>query len=113
MTRTLGVVLYPDFELLDVFGPVEMFGNMQGAVDVVTVATTPGLVKSAQAVRVNADHGVDDCPHCDLILVPGGMGTRAAADDARLVDWLRRRSTEAELVMTVCTGSGLLAETGL
>jgi transcriptional regulator GlxA family with amidase domain len=113
MTRTLAVVLYPDFELLDVFGPVEMFGNMQGAVDVVTVASAAGLVKSAQSVRVHADHGLDDCPRCDMILVPGGMGTRAAADDVRLVDWLRRRANDAELVMTVCTGSGLLAETGV
>ena len=113
MARTLGVLLYPDFELLDVFGPVEMFGNMQGAVDVVTVASTAGLVKSAQATRVQADHGLDGCPKLDLILVPGGIGTRAAVDDRPLVDWLRRRSEEAELVMTVCTGSGLLAQTGL
>jgi transcriptional regulator GlxA family with amidase domain len=62
---------------------------------------------------VHADHGLDGCPRLDLILVPGGIGTRAAVDDHALVDWLRRRSEEAELVMTVCTGSGLLAQTGL
>jgi transcriptional regulator GlxA family with amidase domain len=113
MTRTLGVMLYPDFELLDNFGPMEMFGNMQGAVEMVTVASESGLVQSAQKTRVHADHGLDDCPKLDMILVPGGMGTRAAVDDARLVDWLRRRSQEAEYVMTVCTGSALLAQTGL
>jgi transcriptional regulator GlxA family with amidase domain len=113
MTRTLGVVLYPDFELLDNFGPMEMFGNMQGSIEMMTVATEPGLVKSAQGTRVHADHGLDDCPKLDMILVPGGMGTRAAVDDDRLVDWLRRRSNDAEIVMTVCTGSGLLAQTGL
>ena len=113
MTRTLGVVLYPDFELLDNFGPMEMFGNMQGAVEMVTVASESGLVKSAQGTRVHAEHGLDDCPKLDMILVPGGMGTRAAVDDVRLVDWLRRRSNDAEIVMTVCTGSGLLAQTGL
>jgi transcriptional regulator GlxA family with amidase domain len=113
MTRTLGVMLYPDFELLDNFGPMEMFGNLQGAVEMMTVGNESGLVKSAQGTRVHADHGLDDCPKLDMILVPGGMGTRAAVDDARLVDWLRRRSSEAEIVMTVCTGSGLLAQTGL
>lgn len=113
MTRTLGVLLYPDFELLDTFGPMEMFGNMQGAVEMLTVADRSGLVKSAQTTRIHADHGLDDCPRLDMILVPGGMGTRAAADDARLVDWLRQRSEQAEIVMTVCTGSGLLAQTGL
>jgi transcriptional regulator GlxA family with amidase domain len=113
MTRTLGVMLYPDFELLDNFGPMEMFGNMQGAVDMKTVASEAGLVKSAQGTRVQAEHGLDDCPKLDMILVPGGMGTRAAVDDARLVEWLRRRAQDAEYVMTVCTGSALLAQTGL
>lgn len=113
MTRTLGVLLYPDFELLDSFGPMEMFGNMQGAVEMTTVASAAGLVKSAQGTRVHAEHGLDECPKLDMLLVPGGMGTRAAVDDARLVDWLRRRAHEAEIVMTVCTGSGLLAQTGL
>jgi len=113
MTRTLGVMLYPDFELLDNFGPMEMFGNMQGAIEMTTVASEAGLVKSAQGTRVHADHGLDDCPKLDMVLVPGGMGTRAAVDDARLVDWLRRRSQDAEFVMTVCTGSALLAQTGL
>jgi transcriptional regulator GlxA family with amidase domain len=113
MTRTLGVMLYPDFELLDNFGPMEMFGNMQGAVEMTTVASEAGLVKSAQGTRVQAEYGLDDCPKLDMILVPGGMGTRAAVDDPRLVEWLRRRAEEAEIVMTVCTGSALLAQTGL
>lgn len=113
MTRTLGVLLYPDFELLDNFGPMEMFGNMQGAVDMTTVASEPGLVTSAQGTRVQAEHGLEACPPLDLLLIPGGLGTRMAVDDARLVDWLRRRAEAAEIVMSVCTGSGLLAATGL
>jgi transcriptional regulator GlxA family with amidase domain len=110
--RRLGVLLFPDFELLDVFGPVEMFGNMQGVVDVVMVAREAGPVSSAQGPRVHADHGFDDCPTLDLILVPGGIGTRAGIDDARLVGWLRERAAQAEVVMTVCTGTALLAVTG-
>ena len=73
MTRTLGVLLYPDFELLDNFGPMEMFGNLQGAVEMTTVASEAGLVKSAQGTRVQAEHGLDDCPKLDMILVPGGI----------------------------------------
>ena len=112
-TRTLGALLYEDFELLDLFGPLEMFGNMQGAVTVRTVADRPGLVRSAQGPRVHADHGFEDCPPLDLLLVPGGIGTRTQVDNARLVDWLRTRSGELEVAMTVCTGSALLAAAGL
>jgi len=112
-TRTLGVLLYPDFELLDVFGPVEMFGNMQGRVAVTMVAETSGRVRSAQGPAAVAECGFDDCPHLDLILVPGGVGTRAQVDDERCVAWLRDRAREAEVVMTVCTGTGILAQTGL
>ena len=112
-TRTLGALLYEDFELLDLFGPLEMFGSMQGAVEVRTVADRPGLVRSAQGPRVHADHGLEDCPPLDLLLVPGGIGTRTEVDNARLVDWLRARSRELEMAMTVCTGSALLAAAGL
>ena len=112
-TRTLGALLYEDFELLDLFGPLEMFGNMQGAVTVRTVADRPGLVRSAQGPRVHADHGLEDCPPLDLLLVPGGIGTRTQVENARLVDWLRARSGELEVAMTVCTGSALLAAAGV
>jgi transcriptional regulator GlxA family with amidase domain len=112
-TRTLGVLLFPDFELLDVFGPVEMFGNMQGLVDVTMVAARAGLVKSAQGPSVHADHGFADCPRLDLVLVPGGIGTRSAIDDASLLDWLGRTVAGAEIAMTVCTGTALLASAGL
>jgi len=77
------------------------------------VADRAGLVRSAQGPRVHADHGLEDCPRLDLLLVPGGIGTRAQVDNDRLVDWLRVRSGELEVAMTVCTGSALLAAAGL
>lgn len=112
-TRTLGALLYEDFELLDLFGPLEMFGNMQGVVEIRTVAERAGLVRSAQGPRVHADHGLDDCPPLDLLLVPGGIGTRAQVQNVALVDWLRARASQLEVAMTVCTGTALLAEAGL
>jgi transcriptional regulator GlxA family with amidase domain len=113
MARTLGALLYHDFELLDLFGPLEMFGNMQGAVTVRTVATTPGLVRSAQGPSAHAELGLDDCPPLDLLLIPGGIGTRTAIDDQPLIAWLRDRAEQLEIAMTVCTGTALLAQAGL
>ena len=112
-TRTLGVVLFPDFELLDVFGPLEMFGNMKGAVDVKMIAERKTPVHSAQGPSVVIDHSFDDCPHLDLLLVPGGMGTRTEVDNPIMIDWLARRVPETELAMTVCTGTSLFARAGV
>jgi putative intracellular protease/amidase len=111
--RRLGVLLYPGFELLDVFGPLEMFGNLTGVIDVAVVAQNLGPVASAQGPAVNAEHDFSNCPRLDLLLVPGGLGTREQIDNQPLVDWLRERSEAAEVVMSVCTGSALLACAGV
>jgi transcriptional regulator GlxA family with amidase domain len=111
--RTLGVVLFPEFELLDVFGPLEAFGGLPDRFHVVTVAETAGPVTSAQRTRAVADTSFADCPPCDLLLVPGGIGTRREVGNAALLDWLRTRAASAELVLSVCTGAALLARAGL
>jgi len=111
--KKLGAVLFPGFELLDVFGPLEMFGNLHGVVDTHLVAHQPGPVPSAQGPQAFAEYGLDDCPPLDLILVPGGIGTRAEVDNPVLIDWLAQRVATAEVAMTVCTGTALFAVAGV
>jgi transcriptional regulator GlxA family with amidase domain len=112
-TRTLGIVLYPMFELLDVYGPAEVFGNVNQGLKIVMVGQKAGPVTSAQGPQVLADCGFDDCPPLDLVLVPGGMGTLAEVKNPAMLEWLRARAKDAELVMSVCSGSAILAEAGL
>jgi transcriptional regulator GlxA family with amidase domain len=109
----MAVVLFPGFELLDVFGPLEVFGNLPGAFEITMVAAEPGAVASAQGPRVVADAGFADLPRPDAILVPGGIGTRDAAEHEPLLAWLRAAAGSAELVLSVCTGSAVLARAGL
>lgn len=111
--KRLGALLYPGFELLDTFGPLEMFGNMPGVVEVVTVAQRKGPVRSNQGPSAVADFGYDDCPPLDLLLIPGGEGTRTELENQATIDWLTRRVPEIATVMTVCSGTALLARTGL
>lgn len=114
--RTVGVLLFPAFEVLDVFGPLEVFGNRNFAdmpFAVTTVAERPGPVASAQGPSALAEHGFDDCPRLDVLLVPGGIGTRAEVGNSVLLEWLERRAPEAEIVASVCTGAALLARAGL
>jgi len=111
--KRLGVVLYPQFELLDVFGPVEMFGNLTGVIEVTMVAERPGPVVSAQGPAVVAEYGFAECPRLDLIMVPGGSGTLTELENSVLLEWLAARSAIADVVMSVCSGSALLARAGL
>lgn len=113
--QTLVTVLFNGFELLDVFGPLEAFGmyGLFGGPKLLMVAERAGAVKSAQGVAAIADHGFDDCPPADFILVPGGVGTREEATNQRLLKWLADRSANADYVMSVCTGASLLARAGV
>src|ERR1700678_1924603 len=114
-SKTVGALLFEGFELLDVFGPLEAWGILaaKGGWRVVTTAQSAGPVASAQGPRAIADYTLDECPKLDVMLVPGGIGTRKAVDDAGLLDWLRRRSADAQIVTSVCTGASLLARAGL
>ncbi len=111
--RTLGAVLYPAFEVLDLYGPIEMFGNVGTKLEVVTVAERAGAVKSAQGPETIATYGFADCPPLDLILLPGGFGTMAQLEDQAMLDFLRKRSATAEVTMSVCSGSAILAKAGV
>jgi putative intracellular protease/amidase len=112
-TRVLGAVLYDKFELLDLYGPLEMFGSVGPELKIVTVAEAPGPVASVQGPKTLAEFGYADCPALDLILVPGGYGTVMHLNEGPLVAFLRDRSSAAEITMSVCTGSAILAKAGL
>jgi transcriptional regulator GlxA family with amidase domain len=111
--RIVGTVLFPGFELLDVFGPLEAYGMARDNFSLVTVAEKAGPVASAQGPSAVAEFGFADAPHLDLILVPGGWGTRAQAENPAILKFLAERAKPAEVVTSVCTGAALLARAGL
>ncbi len=111
--RTLGAILYPQFELLDLYGPLEMFGCLAPDVEIVPVAETAGPVASTPGIETVAKYDFDDCPPLDLLLLPGGIGTLAQLANERFLEFLRKRAESAEVTMSVCSGSALLARAGL
>ena len=111
--RTLGAVLYDKFELLDLYGPLEMFGALGPELRIVTVAERKGAVASTPGPETVAQHDFQDCPRLDLVLLPGGIGTLPQLANPALLDFLRKRAAEAEITMSVCSGSALLAKAGL
>ena len=113
VTRTLGAVIYENFELLDLFGPLEMFGNIVPGIKIVTVAEQPGSVRSAQGPKTVTEYGFSECPRLDLILLPGGIGTVKQLHNVAMLEFLKDRSLSAEVTMSVCSGSAILAKAGL
>ncbi len=111
--RTLGVVLFEGFELLDVFGPLEMFGLAADHFQIRLISETGGVVASRQGPKSICDDSFQSAPAIDVLLVPGGIGTRREVNNPVLLDWLKERSQQAELVASVCTGSALLAKAGV
>lgn len=112
-TRTLGAILYPDFELLDLYGPLEMFGSVGPELRIVTVAEKAGPVASAQGPETVARFDFASAPPLDLLLLPGGIGTLPQLGNAAMHEFLRTRSRTAEATMSVCSGSAILAKAGL
>ena len=116
MGYTTGIVLFDEAEELDFVGPLEVFGMaaMSEREDrVVTIAESGEPVRCANGMRVLPDHSFADAPPLDVVLVPGGMGTRQQAKNPVLLDWLRKVSPSCKWITSVCTGSYVLSEAGL
>jgi putative intracellular protease/amidase len=73
--KTLGAVLFEDFELLDYYGPLEMFGTVGKELKIVTIAENEGPVGSVQGPKTLAEYNFSNAPDLDMILLPGGLGT--------------------------------------
>jgi putative intracellular protease/amidase len=110
--RVIGIVLYPGFEVLDVFGPLEMWAN-DPSFEVVLIAEQAGDVRSAQGAVVKADHGFADAPALDILMVPGGAGTLAQLENPAMLDFIRLQDRSTDFTTSVCTGSALLAKAGV
>jgi transcriptional regulator GlxA family with amidase domain len=111
---TTGIVLFDEVEELDVVGPWEVFTVARKDGDrVVSVAEHTEPVRAANGLRLLPDHSFADCPALDVILVPGGQGTRREVDNPALLSWLSDRAPLATWITSVCTGSLVLWGAGL
>jgi putative intracellular protease/amidase/catechol 2,3-dioxygenase-like lactoylglutathione lyase family enzyme len=117
-TRQLTLLIFDDVEVLDFCGPFEVFSvanhfTQPPAFRVAIVAEKAGPVLARNGLSVNPHHRLADCPPPDLLLIPGGQGTRREMHNQTLIDWIRHAAAKAELVLSVCTGALLLAKAGL
>jgi transcriptional regulator GlxA family with amidase domain len=118
ITRNLAILIFDEVEVLDFAGPFEVF-SVTGLRDkikpfnVYTVSLGDGPVIARNGLSINAHHTTTDCPRPDILLIPGGFGTRPLLKDAAALKWIRETSDLAEMTLSVCTGALLLAKAGL
>jgi transcriptional regulator GlxA family with amidase domain len=121
--KRVGILVFPDVEVLDFCGPFEVFSVTRlneelrreepSPFEVLIVAEHPGPVVTTGGMKVTPDHTLDACPPLDILVVPGGWGTRAEVKNARLLAWIKERAAHVETLTSVCTGSMLLGQVGL
>jgi transcriptional regulator GlxA family with amidase domain len=117
-TRNVAILIFDDVELLDFAGPFEVFsvtGRQDGSspFNVYTVAEKSDPITTRNQLSVNPQYTIDNCPQPDILLVPGGQGTRTEMNNPTLINWIKECSQKAELVLSVCTGALLLAKARL
>ncbi|HVS14163.1 MAG TPA: DJ-1/PfpI family protein [Thermoanaerobaculia bacterium] len=124
--RRVGILIFDDVEVLDFAGPFEVFSRTRtvggsqsrrsdesAPFEVFTVARDAEPVDATGGLRVVPHCSFADAPAIDVLLVPGGFGTRPLLEDEETLEWIRARAAAAELVTSVCTGSLVLARAGL
>jgi transcriptional regulator GlxA family with amidase domain len=124
--RTVGILIFDDVEVLDFAGPFEVFSRARtvpgvdsrrtddsAPFETFTVARTRDAVTAIGGLRVLPHYVWAHAPLVDILVVPGGFGTRALLNDQPTLDWIREAAASASLVTSVCTGALLLAKAGL
>jgi transcriptional regulator GlxA family with amidase domain len=121
--KRVGIVVYDEVEVLDFCGPFEVFSvtrtdeakrrEQPSPFEGCLVAETKSPVVTTGGMKVVPDHDLESCPKLDILLVPGGWGSRQQMKNAHLLRWIAERSTQVETLSSVCTGALLLGKAGL
>jgi transcriptional regulator GlxA family with amidase domain len=121
--KHVGIVLFNDIEVLDFCGPFEVFSATRlneekrrqepSPFEVPLIAETLSHVTTTGGMKVMPQYSFDNCPPIDILVVPGGWGTRKELNNPVMLEWLRKQSVEVETLTSVCTGSMLLGFAGL
>ncbi|MBL8984065.1 MAG: DJ-1/PfpI family protein [Gemmatimonadetes bacterium] len=118
MTRTVGIFLFDEVEVLDFAGPFEVFSvsgrrHQLDLFRVVTVSERGQPIAARNGLLVMPTHSFANCPALDVVLVPGGFGTRREMKNPVVLEWVRSAAERAEYVLSVCTGALVLGSAGL
>lgn len=114
----VGVFLFNDIELLDFAGPFEVFSATSDLHDhklfkVFTISEDGKEIRSVNGLKVVPDYNLNNHPTVDILIIPGGVGTKAEMLKERVMDWLGNTHADTSITMSVCSGARLLGSLGL
>jgi transcriptional regulator GlxA family with amidase domain len=121
MTSTIGILIFDDAEELDFVGPWEVFTMINEVSartgkdrphNVILVAERDAPVRCAKGMRVLPDVTTANCPKLDVLLIPGGQGTRREVKNEALLGWIAKTAAQCQWITSVCTGALLLTAAG-
>ncbi len=118
MSYSVGILLFEDVDLLDFGGPLEVFSLSKEVArecifEVFTIAQTVQSIRTFNGLRVIPDYDFDTHPPIDILVLPGGIGTKSQAKNKTSQDWILRNHRLSQATFTVCTGFRLIAGLGL
>lgn len=116
--RNLAILLFDEVEVLDFAGPFEVFSvtnelNSSNLFNIRTVAESVTTIQARNGLQVVPDCDLTTCPEPDILVIPGGFGTRALLTNTRVLEWLQHAEKNCEKVLSVCSGALVLAQLGL
>lgn len=116
--KNVAILIFDEVEVLDFCGPFEVFSvtgkrDNTNPFEVYTVAEKDVPVSARNKLSVNPRYTFQNCPKPDILIIPGGFGTRREMHNQVVIDWIKEKAVDAELILSVCTGSLLLAKAGL
>lgn len=112
-TMEIAFIMFHDYETLDVFGPAEIFGRLVDLYTLKFYSLDGGIITNKHGVPIMTEKLETATSNPDIILIPGGLGTRKEVNNERLLEKVKELSQASEYVLSVCTGSALLAKSGL
>lgn len=114
----VGIFLFHDVELLDFAGPHEVFSvttelNNYELMNVFTVSAEGTRIRTVNKLMVLPDYSFENHPSIDILVVPGGVGTKAEINNSLTLSWVRKASRASRITMSVCSGARILGKLGL
>jgi transcriptional regulator GlxA family with amidase domain len=121
--KRVGIIIFDEIEVLDFCGPFEVFSTTRvneerrreeaSPFEVLLISQSGQRVKTTGGMKVIPDVTFDDCPGLDILVVPGGWGTRKEMSNQTMLSFVRSRASEVQTLASVCTGALILGNAGL